>query len=67
MNSYDINLEKIDRDNKEIVFLYDCGYCKKNAPHKEIENKIRFLYICGYFEKKLFQSIGKRGACAQAR
>ena len=49
---YDMNLEKIDRDNKEIVFLYDCGYCKKNAPHKEIENKIRFLYICGYFEKK---------------
>lgn len=52
---------------KKLYFLYDCGYYKKNAPHKEIENKIRFLYICGYFEKKLFLSIGKRGACAQAR
>lgn len=52
---------------KKLYFYMIAAIAKKNAPHKEIENKIRFLYICGYFEKKLFLSIGKRGACAQAR
>lgn len=37
---------------KKLYFYMIAAIAKKNAPHKEIENKIRFLYICGYFEKK---------------
>lgn len=36
---------------KKLYFYMVAAIAKKNAPHKEIENKIRFLYICGYFEK----------------